>query len=130
MAGEQSLGGTSDRVGRTHHRLTLHIPNSYPRATSPRHSPVGSLSSTVAKVETTSVPEDAALEETVLHTHGEAPTAVILDRGEEEDQHRTIPPDEELLANTGGNKRWKDYFRTDITSGESSRDFLGAFKIV
>lgn len=104
-------------------RLALHIPNIYPRATSPRSSPMGSPLPGAAKTATEEQAQDGdstraelapQLYGSTLTTAARAPTPP------------SVPADERTSLQSGAQRRsWWQYLRSETTSGESSRDFLG-----
>ena len=104
-------------------RLALHIPNAYPRATSPRSSPMGSPLPGAAKTTAEEQAHDGD------STHAElAPRfyGSTLTTAAPAPTPPSAPADERTSLQSSVQRRsWWHYLRSETTSGESSRDFLG-----
>lgn len=102
---------SSDRLNRT---LTLHIPNSHPRATSPRNSPIGS-------------PRMGG--QRSLPSHPQSTNKTYDSTSEVQDPTEAVAheraPQVDQVSEGISERTWRHYFHSEITSGESSRDFLG-----
>lgn len=121
MTDQQTAENTPPR------RLHLHIPNSHPRATSLRGSPLSaspvsnhilSRSPTSSGIHNRegSVVDADLLPQTVRPTYGSVLQGVA---------HRNSEEAIVLLQPNRRQRSWWRYFQVDTTSGESSRDFLG-----